>query len=256
MGFFDGFAGDIAGGALGLIGASQQNSAARGMADAQMQFQSQSADKAMAFSQQMASTAHQREVEDLRKAGLNPILSGLGGQGAASPQGVSMPGAQAPVQNTLSALANSAMNMSARMTEAKQRDLIAEQEHKTRNEAIESAHNAVNIQQDSANKAKTYDILDQQLKQELNNTAASALNLRRNQADLPADLQHSSNRQRIEKIRAITAPMNEVISTGGNAIGAATSALGLPKLYGPQSTTIEDYHPGTGEVYRGRTITK
>lgn len=33
----------------------------------------------------LANTAHQREVEDLRKAGLNPILSGTGGAGSATP---------------------------------------------------------------------------------------------------------------------------------------------------------------------------
>lgn len=68
----------LLGGGLDYLGAQQQNASAR-----------QQADQQMAFQERMSDTAHQREVADLKAAGLNPVLSV--NSGASTPVGSAAP---------------------------------------------------------------------------------------------------------------------------------------------------------------------
>lgn len=92
----------LAGAGLGLMGGSmfQQR---RDQQKANEQNVQMNAEQ-MAFQERMSSTAHQREVEDLRKAGLNPMLSY--NSSASSPSG-----SQAQVKSASEASGASAMQM-------------------------------------------------------------------------------------------------------------------------------------------------
>lgn len=97
-----------------LLGGERRNKAQTSSAQAQMDFQ-----------EEMSRTAHQRQVKDLRKAGLNPILSAKYG-GASTP-----PGAMPQIQDTITPAVSTGMDMYQRQagvakTQEETRKLIYE----------------------------------------------------------------------------------------------------------------------------------
>lgn len=132
-----------------------------------------SARQAQKFSERMSSTAHQREVADLRRAGLNPMLSARG-SGASAPQGEQADVAGAAERGVSSALA-------ARQARA-QIELLEAQGEESRDRALLTRTQSADLQQ-SWNAGK-WDVIRQQV-------VSGALDIRQKREMLPMVLERA-----------------------------------------------------------------
>ena len=109
-----------------------------------MDYNSREALKNRDFQKMMSDTAHQREVKDLMAAGLNPVLSAMGGSGAATTSGATASnhapsGAMGQTDNSgASALVTFMGSLLNQMTQLETARVSAES-----NQAIADKYNAV-----------------------------------------------------------------------------------------------------------------
>ena len=107
---FGPIAGAVIGGVLANRGAKRQNEQQIASAREQMRFQRQSQAIQMRWQQRMSNTAYQRQMRDLEKAGLNPILAAKLG-GASQPTGSAPQGAQPTIVNEMLPAAQAATSI-------------------------------------------------------------------------------------------------------------------------------------------------
>lgn len=204
-----GFLSSVAGAALGMWSANQSASAQAAMSREQM-----------AWQERMSNTAHQREVNDLRKAGLNPMLSVMHGNGASTPSYSS------PAYTGYGADMSNGINAMTGMYSAKTNRKIQEQQEKNlEQQNLNIGADTYKKTQEGRAAATEADYRETMLKTQLVQLLANANNLQAN-ADFTKGVGTAKAQSEIDKYNAetryISGPQTDVANATTANLGAHT----------------------------------
>lgn len=199
------------------------------------------AQKQMDFQERMSNTAHQREIQDLRKAGLNPILSSKYG-GASTPGGAMAQIADIASPATSSAVArrtqDAQMNQMAAQANAahaqaaytKQQEANAKlQQENIKQEEILLRDRQMQTRLASAKSMMDYNVSQAQEQQIMAETALKAQDLEIRSHQIPgAKIEGDIDRTEYGKFLRY---LNRANNVTGTAASLAGRALGAPKIF-------------------------